>query len=55
MSFVLQWIQDASRLLKEARDLNAARSSHQAFLSERWHVEVNKLLKPAEPRGGMSD
>lgn len=48
MSFALNWIQEAARLLKEAQ-----RNAYDAKPnSPEWHTAVEELLKPKLPRYG---
>jgi hypothetical protein len=44
MSFVLEWILEASRLLAEAKRDDIAPRKH----SDIWHARVDKLLKPID-------
>jgi hypothetical protein len=48
MSFVLNWVQRAARLLKEATEEPLAREA----MGEEWLAEVRSLLKPSTPRTG---
>jgi hypothetical protein len=43
MSYVLDWILEASRLVKEAHDNDKAHA-----LGDIWHKRAEKLLKPTE-------
>lgn len=50
MSFAMHWIQEAERLLREAKHDDRSGPLDESNLhSEKWHEDVNKLLKPKQP------
>jgi hypothetical protein len=52
LSYVLNWIQEAAALLKEAADNDPEWRDYYAHQDERWHQRVAALLKPAPlPKG----
>jgi hypothetical protein len=48
MSYVLDWLLEASRLLKEARERDGAAASNHKNQTDIWHARVKKLLAPVE-------
>ena len=51
VSFVLDWVQNASRLLQEARN-RAVEHAPLGWGEQQWLKEVDELLKPKTPRTG---
>ena len=53
MSYVLDWIQEAARLLKEALDDEQSDNGPHFAHSKKWREDAAALLKPKPPRSGQ--